>query len=67
MSMQFHPHAMLFPGGKIFEGHLSQREHVHDGKVQKECHHLQRECDVSVFSPGFESKHYIHPFVLLGI
>ena len=37
----------LFLGAKTFEGIMSQREHVNDGKVPQECHHLQGDCHVS--------------------
>ena len=42
----------LFLGAKTFEGIVPQREHVHDGEVPQECHHLQGERDVSDQSSG---------------
>lgn len=37
----------LFTGAAAFEGIVSEREHVDDGEVPQECHHLQGEYDVS--------------------
>ena len=37
----------LFTGAATFEGIVSEREHVNDGEVPQECHHLQGERDVS--------------------